>query len=219
MATRLSTIDQNLAASGSSSHKFARVLFGIMGQGRVVTVRQGDESDLEMLYAMYAETAVRDEFAIRGKDYYLALWRTFLSAGMLVPLIAELEGQNLAGLMLFVFDGSSWYLHGMSTDAHRNLMPTYLLQWEAMRVSKERGCKLYDLWGAPNEFSEDDSMWGVFRFKEGLGGQVVRTVGAWDLPLRPWVFRLYTQVWPRIMDVLRSVGRARTRKTLEGADQ
>ena len=114
---------------------------------RGVTVRQGNEADLEMLYAMYAETAVRDGFAIRGKDYYLALWRTFLDAGILVPLVAELEGQALAGLMLFVFGGASWYLHGMSTEAHRNLMPTYLLQWEAMRIAKARGCQLYDLWG------------------------------------------------------------------------
>ena len=37
MATRLSTIDQNLAASGSSSHRFARVLFGIMGLVFVIT--------------------------------------------------------------------------------------------------------------------------------------------------------------------------------------
>ncbi len=185
---------------------------------RGVSVRQGGEEDLEMLYSLYAETAIRDEFAIRGKEYYLALWRTFLSAGMLVPLIAEVEGQAVAGLMLFIFGDSSWYIHGMSSEAHRNLMPTYLLQWEAMRVAKAKGCRWYDLWGAPNEFDENDSMWGVYRFKEGLGGKVIRTVGAWDLPLRPLVFQLYAQVWPRVMDVLRSVGRARTRNTLEGAE-
>lgn len=185
---------------------------------RGVTVRRGSAADLEMLYALYAETAVRDGFAIRGKEYYLTLWHTFLEAGTLVPLIAEVEGQAVAGLMLFVFGGASWYIHGMSSGAHRNLMPTYLLQWEAMRASQEMGCQSYDLWGAPNEFSEEDSMWGVYRFKEGLGGQVVRTIGAWDLPLRPVVFKLYAQVWPRIMDVWRSVGRARTRKTLEGVE-
>lgn len=185
---------------------------------RGVTVRQGSAADLEMLYAMYAETAVRDNFAIRGEDYYLTLWRTFLDAGMLIPLIAEVEEAPISGLMLFVFGGASWYIHGMSSEAHRNLMPTYLLQWEAMRVSKALGCRVYDLWGAPNEFVESDSMWGVYRFKEGLGGQVMRTVGAWDKPLRPLVFKLYAQVWPRIMDVWRRLGRARTRKTLEGAD-
>jgi lipid II:glycine glycyltransferase (peptidoglycan interpeptide bridge formation enzyme) len=59
-------------------------------------------------------------------------------------------------------------------------------------------------------------MWGVYRFKNGLGGRVVRTIGAWDLPLRPTFFRLYTQVWPRIMGILRALGRAKTQKSLEG---
>lgn len=183
---------------------------------RGVTVRRGDKHDLEMLYEMYAETAVRDGFAIRGEDYYQQVWHTFLDAGMLVPLIAEVESEPISGLMLFVFGGVSWYLYGMSRDVHRNLMPTYLLQWEAIRVSKEWGCQVYDLWGAPDVFDENDSLWGVYRFKKGLGGQVIRTIGAWDLPLRPAVFSLYTRVWPRMMDILRTLGRVKTQKSLEG---
>ena len=183
---------------------------------RGVTVRQGGAGDFEMLYQMYAETAVRDGFAIRGREYYLPVWQTFFESGMLVPLIAEVEGQAVAGLMLFIFDGVCWYLHGMSTDQHRNLMPTYLLQWEAAVIGKQRGCRVYDLWGAPDVFDESDSMWGVYRFKQGLGGQVLRTVGAWDKPLRPLVFQLYSRVWPRIMDLLRARGRAKTRQEITG---
>ena len=93
-------------------------------------------------------------------------------------------------------------------------MPTYLLQWEAMRVSREKGCTRYDLWGAPDEFIESDSLWGVYRFKRGLGGEVVRTGGAWDLPLMPVVFTLYAQVWPRIMGLLRARGRRQTQQDL-----
>jgi lipid II:glycine glycyltransferase (peptidoglycan interpeptide bridge formation enzyme) len=183
---------------------------------RGVSVRQGGPDDFEMLYQMYAETAVRDGFAIRGREYYLAVWQTFFASGMLVPLIAEVEGQAVAGLMLFIFDGVCWYLHGMSTDQHRNLMPTYLLQWEAVLVGKQRGCRVYDLWGAPDVFDESDSMWGVYRFKQGLGGWVLRTIGAWDKPLRPLIFQLYARVWPRIMNVLRARGRAKTRQEIAG---
>jgi lipid II:glycine glycyltransferase (peptidoglycan interpeptide bridge formation enzyme) len=167
-----------------------------------------------MLYQMYAETAVRDGFAIRGKEYYLAVWQTFWDGGMLTPLIAEVEEQPVAGLMLFHYGGTAYYLHGMSRVVHRNLMPTYLLQWEAMRVAKEKTCSRYDLWGAPDEFVESDSLWGVYRFKRGLGGEVVRTVGAWDLSLKPVVFALYAQVWPRIMGLLRARGRRQTQQDL-----
>lgn len=181
-----------------------------------VSVRRGDLDDLELLFGMYAETAVRDGFAIREKHYYLSVWQTFLDSEMLVPLIAEVEGQPVAGLMLFIFGGVAWYIYGMSKDMHRNLMPTYLLQWEAIRLAKEKGCRVYDLWGAPDRFDPEEPMWGVYRFKQGLGGQVVRTIGAWDLPLRPVVFRLYAQVWPRLMDLIRARGRVLTRQALEG---
>jgi len=70
----------------------------------------------------------------------------------------------------------------MSLEAHRERCRIYLLQWEAMQRAKASGCSVYDLWGAPDEFNETDSMWGVFRFKEGLGGEVIRTLGAWDYP-------------------------------------
>ena len=64
-----------------------------------------------------------------------------------------------------------------------------------MRWAKARGCTIYDLWGIPDEvganpdaYTEPESwgeggLWGVYRFKQGFGGQVVRYTGAWDMPL------------------------------------
>lgn len=206
----LTQSEDDLLAAMKSKTRYNVRLAGRRG----VTVRQGRPADFDLLYRMYAETAVRDGFAIRGQEYYQAVWQTFSKSGMLTPLVAEVEGEAVAGLMLFAFGGRCWYLHGMSTEAHRNLMPTYLLQWEAMRTGKALGCRTYDMWGAPDEFSEADDMWGVYRFKEGFGGRVLRTIGAWDKPLRPLVFQLYARVWPRIMDVLRARGKTRTRQGL-----
>jgi lipid II:glycine glycyltransferase (peptidoglycan interpeptide bridge formation enzyme) len=79
-----------------------------------------------------------------------------------------------------------------------------------MRRAKTAGCKAYDLWGAPDRFDESDSLWGVFRFKRGLGGTVVRTLGAWDFTPRPFWYQLYAQVIPRVLDLMRLRGRSRT---------
>lgn len=183
-----------------------------LSQRKGVQVRIGGQTDLAPLYRMYAETSVRDGFVIRDETYYLSLWQTFMARGLVQPLIAEVEGEMVAGIFLFTFAGRAWYLYGMSRQAHREKMPNYLLQWEAMRLAKTHGCTQYDLWGAPDVFDESDSMWGVFRFKEGLGGQVVRTVGALDYPSRPLLYTLYTRVLPRLLDLMRSRGRARTRQ-------
>ena len=177
-----------------------------------VVVRVGIEEDLPALYQIYAETSIRDGFVIRDEGYYLQLWEIFFQAGLLTPLIADYNGEIIAAVMLFHYAGKAWYIHGMSRDQHREKMPNYLLQWEAMRHAKAAGCLVYDLWGAPDEFNENDSMWGVFRFKEGLGGRVSRTLGAWDFPTKPIIFKMYTQVLPKVLDVMRRRGKEKTRQ-------
>ncbi len=183
-----------------------------LAERKGVKVRQASEHDLGLLYRMYAETSVRDGFIIRPESYYRQVWSTFMQKGMAYPLIAEVEGEAVAGLVLFVFAGRAWYLYGMSRDVHREKMPNYLLQWEAMRLARQLGAREYDLWGAPEVFDESDSMWGVFRFKEGLGAQVVRTLGAWDYPVAPLGYRLFTRVIPRLLDVMRWRARRKLRR-------
>ncbi len=183
-----------------------------LAERKGVAVRSAVEGDLAELYRMYAETSVRDGFVIRPADYYLTLWRAFMQAGLAQPLIAEVAGEAVAGLVLFTFGRRAWYLYGMSRAAHREKMPNYLLQWEAMRRAKAAGCEIYDLWGAPDVFDERDSLWGVFRFKEGLGAEVVRTPGAWDFTTRPLLYDLYTRLLPRLLDVMRRRGRAATQR-------
>jgi lipid II:glycine glycyltransferase (peptidoglycan interpeptide bridge formation enzyme) len=187
-----------------------------LAQKKGVTVRVGGAEDYALLYRMYAETSVRDGFLIRGEDYYQTVWRTFGQSSMPFsePLIAEVDGQPVGAVSMFYFAGHAIYLFGMSSEAHREKMPNSLLQWEAMRRAKELGCKTYNLWGAPNEFNESDGLWGVFRFKEGLGGYVLRTIGAWDFSPSPMLYRMYTEFLPRLMDVMRRRGKARTRQSL-----
>jgi len=189
-----------------------------------VTVRTGIVEDLPMLYKMYAETSVRDGFVIRDESYYQTVWQMFMQSSIVnrqsslpwaEPLIAEVEGKPVAAIFVFYFADRAYYIYGMSREAHREKMPNYLLQWEAMQRAKAVGCSLYDLWGAPDEFNESDSMWGVFRFKEGLGGQVVRTLGAWDYTPKPFWYKMYSEILPRVLDMMRSRGKSRTQQALE----
>ena len=186
-----------------------------LAERRGVTVRPGNLDDLDLLFNMYAETSLRDGFTIRNADYYLSLWRDFITAGMAEPLLAEVDGEPVAGVIIFRFGGRAWYMFGMSREAHREKMPNYLLQWEAMVRAKQEGCVSYDLWGAPDEFDKTDPLWGVFRFKAGLGAEVVRFIGAWDLPLNPLLYRTYTQLIPRVLEIMRRRGEEETRSVID----
>jgi lipid II:glycine glycyltransferase (peptidoglycan interpeptide bridge formation enzyme) len=207
------TIDLTASEDELLSRMKQKTRYNVRLAGRKgVKVRRGGMEDLPSVYDMYAATSVRDGFVIRGQDYYKAAWGNFLQAKMADLLIAEVDEEPVAGLFLYYFARKAWYLYGMSHTLHREKMPSSLLQWEAIKCAKDKGCTVYDLWGAPDVFDSSDPMWGVYRFKEGLGGQVVRHIGAWDLPIRPLYYRLYAQFMPKILNVLRMRGKSITRQ-------
>ena len=210
-----------------------------LAEKKGVSVRVGNLEDLPMLYKMYAETSVRDGFVIRNEEYYKTVWELFMAGNQpqfsksqvsnlgapitnyelpfTEPLIAEVNDEHIAAIFIFYFASRAYYVYGMSHDVHREKMPAYLLQWEAMKRAKAKDYSVYDLWGAPDVFDESDSMWGVYRFKEGFGGKVVRTLGAWDYaPNRLW-YSMYSEIIPRVLDVMRSRGKAKTKQSLGGA--
>ena len=119
---------------------------------------------------------------------------------MAALLIASYNGQDLAGIMIFTAGSTAWYLYGASTNAERNRMPTYAVQWAAIQWARARGCAVYDLWGVPDadeatleaEFEQrSDGLWGVYRAKRGYGGQVVRRMPAWDFVYSAPIYSLY----------------------------
>lgn len=187
-----------------------------------VSVRAATPEDINTLIHMYAETSVRDDFVIRNEAYYREVWNAFmfnkaqkrLDQPSAEALVAEVEGEPVAGVLVFRFANKAWYLYGMSRSEHRDMMPNYLLQWEAITRSKAAGCKVYDLWGAPDDFVESDPLWGVYRFKEGLGGTVHRYLGAWDLPINTMLYKLYTRTLPGLLDIMRQRGKANTRQLI-----
>jgi lipid II:glycine glycyltransferase (peptidoglycan interpeptide bridge formation enzyme) len=170
---------------------------------RGVTIRNGSLDNLDTLYELYTTTGERNDFLIRPKDYYLKLWRYFMENDLAQALIAEYENKPIAHVILFHFGQTCWYFYGASSNEERERMPNYALQWEAMKWAKKRGYTVYDMWGAPNEFNEDDPMWGVFAFKRGFRGTVERRLGAWDYAPNLLLYKLYTEAWPRLREVLR----------------
>lgn len=106
-------------------------------------------------------------------------------------LMARRDGELLAGIVVALHHSHATYLFGASSNQNRNLMATYLLQWEAMRLAKQEGCVQYDLFGIPFRDDPTDPMFGLYRFKTGFGGTIVNRPGSWDYPLLSAGYALY----------------------------
>ncbi len=171
-----------------------------LGPKKAVTVRHGSSADALRFGELMQLTAQRDGFHARPPEYYQSAYEAFAPSGEAVLLIASYNGQDLAGAMIFRCGENAYYFYGASSDAERNRMPTYILQWEAIRWAKRQGALRYDLWGIPDadeaaleaEFeARQDGLWGVYKFKRGFGGEVRRSVGAWDLVNNRAIYALY----------------------------
>jgi len=169
-----------------------------LAEKKGVTVRTWD--DIQSFHKMMLVTGGRDGFGIHSLEYYKRAYELLQPKGLGEILVAEYEGKPLAALFVSRNGHRAYYLYGASTDEERNRMPTYLLQWEAIKWAKARGCEEYDLWGVPDEDeatleanfeSRHDGLWGVYRFKRGFGGELKRAAQAMDRVYNPLLYWAY----------------------------
>lgn len=169
-----------------------------LAEKKGVTVRAWD--DIKSFHKMMLITGGRDGFGVHSLEYYQRAYNLLHPKQMGELLVAEYEGKPLAALFVARHGKRAYYLYGASTDEERNRMPTYLLQWEAMKWAKARSCKEYDLWGVPDEDevsleanfeARHDGLWGVYRFKRGFGGELKRAIQAMDRVYNPLLYWAY----------------------------
>ncbi|HHX50534.1 MAG TPA: peptidoglycan bridge formation glycyltransferase FemA/FemB family protein [Clostridia bacterium] len=164
---------------------------------RGVTVRiTKNKDDLKIFYSILQETAERDEFLIRSYEYFSTIWDQLVENGLAEFFLAEYEGEVIAGTLALVMGKKAWYSYGASSNRHRQVMPNYLLQWEMIRWAKNLGCTLYDFRGVPGQLTEDNPLYGLYRFKKGFNGEYVEFVGEYDLILSPFYYRLWQVAEP-----------------------
>lgn len=187
-----------------------------LAERKGVTVREMSAAELPAFHALMQATGERDRFATHSADYYTAAFHLLVPQHA-VFLLAEYEGEPLGAIVVAAVGNTACYLWGASSDRQRNLMPNHALQWAGIRWARRQGATRYDFWGIPDELGKlaqalrggDGSgipsdelpvdleklpageLWGVYRFKQGFGGEIVRTVGAWDSALDTVGFRIY----------------------------
>src|SRR5919199_1477754 len=146
------------------------------------------EEGFETFYGWMKATSERKEGYIlrRSRDYLRSVMQAMHDAGQGYLFFAEHEGTPLAGMYVFTFGEKYWYMYGASSDKKRTLKPNYLLQWEVMRWAKRHGLTHYDMVGAPKpeDLDESNSLWSVYKFKEGFGGEIADSLGCFDLTVK-----------------------------------
>lgn len=146
-----------------------------------VTVRKSRNIyDVTEFYRLFSETATRNNFFAEPFGFFLNLGASFFGSGQAELYFADYQGQTLGSILVTTFGIRATYLYGGSTSVHREVMPNYLLQWEAIKSTKEAGCIEYDFFGYDPFGTSDHLYAGISRFKKQFGGRSVETIGARD---------------------------------------
>jgi lipid II:glycine glycyltransferase (peptidoglycan interpeptide bridge formation enzyme) len=171
-----------------------------------VQVRAGGEADLAAFHGIMRATGARAGFGVHSESYYRAAWRHFQPRSRL--LLAELDGRLVAAHLVFADARAGLYLYSGADEAGMKAGANHLLEWHALRWANGLGCERYDLWGVPDALgrvaaapdeaarvaleaeAQADPLIGVYRFKKGFGGRVVRYLPAYDLVLMPALYPL-----------------------------
>lgn len=152
-----------------------------------VEVRSVGIEGLPIWYALYAETARRNGLYLNDIHYFrnvLASKMECLDEEVNVQLlIAYFDNTPLAAMFLILSAHRATYLYGASSSTGRNLMPTYALQWRAIQLAKAHRCFEYDIFGIAPSPNPAHPMYGLYKFKQGFGGEIYHQLGCWDYPL------------------------------------
>lgn len=157
-----------------------------------------DEVSFDEVWPLFETTGARGEFGLHKKAYYVQMLEELDEVFLAT---ARFEGKIIAACLMMDYAGTRTYLHGASSNEHRNVMAPHLLHWELVKEAKEKGVDWYDWWGVAPEGAGKDHAWaGVSRFKRGFPGEEVSYAGTYDVVRRPlwyWGYQVARKILKR----------------------
>jgi len=162
------------------------------------------KDDLKIFYNILQETAKRDNFLIRGYEYFEWIWDYMVDNDYARIFLAEYEEQVISATLAMILGDKVWYLYGASSNRYRNVMPNYLIQWEMIQWAKKKGCLIYDFRGVSGDINENNPLYGLYKFKKGFNGKLTEFIGEWDAVYSRGFYWLWTRILPIYLKVSRA---------------
>ena len=159
-----------------------------LAERKGVTVKRGDIKDFKKFYDILKTTSSRDGFFINEFDYYKQMIENIKDA----VFLCAYHGDELLAAAIFTYTkNQALYYYGASSNNFRNLMAPYLLQWNAIKIAKEKKCKYFDFLGISDPDIKNDRLSGVTDFKLKFGGKVTRFNPSYIIVHNFFIFALY----------------------------
>ena len=180
-----------------------------------VQVSLGSRDDISAMHRLYGETAQRNGFTPQPEEYFSAMWDTLGGdfPGRFWVHLATHEGEVVAASATAQVGGRAQGVFAATSTQRSPLKPSNALYWSIIRQAIAARADLFDIGGVNDTVAEQDPAAGLVRFKADMGASAHESVGAWDLPLRPGLYAVFTRLLPlygRATDALRALRASRS---------
>ena len=147
----------------------------------VVIEKRNDLEAVEEFNKIYQATYERQDFVPFSSDY---LKKEFLAFENNIEIfLGKYKGDVTAGAMIIYWQNKGYYHQGASSREYPKIPVSHLLQWEALKEAKARGCDLYSFWGVAPQDEPKHPWQGITLFKQGFGGELEKYARTQDFVL------------------------------------
>jgi len=157
-----------------------------------------DIKDLDIFNKIYQATAYRHHFFPFSLNYLQNQFSSFSPDNQISIFLGKYKGEIVSAAVIVFWQNSGFYHHGASLPKYNKIPVSYLLQWEAIKEAKRRGCQVYNFWGIAPEITQESQTsksrhpWaGLSLFKMGFGGKRKEYVKTQDFPISPFYWLTY----------------------------
>ncbi len=166
-------------------------------------IKTDNPKAVETYNELYQKTADRHDFVPFSLKYLKNEFAAFDKDNEILTFLAKYKGEIVSAAMIIYWSGIGFYHQGASIRKYPKIPTSYLLQWEAIKEAKQRGCSRYNFWGIAPTDDPDHPWHGLTKFKKGFGGERLDYVKTQDLPL---TFKYYfTYLIERIRKIKRGL--------------
>ena len=138
-------------------------------------------SSIKQFFKLQTLTAKRQRFVPFSYKYLYEEFKAFSKTNRVLVYTAYFGNKLLTMAFIIFYGKEAVYHHGASTLDGRKYPGAYVIQWEAVKEAKKRGCTRYNFWGVASPNDTNHRFYGVSVFKRGFGGYDLQYLPAQDL--------------------------------------
>lgn len=184
--------------------KDEKILLAEMSKDARYSIRRAQKNGVKVeiskrydeFYRLLKKRGKSRGFHVQRKKEFDARIKAFGERAFLMAAYKPPNEQLLAGALILLHDGNTYYLQAASNDLGRRLYAPYLIMRESLKLAQQKKCETLDLEGVYDPRYAPFKNWKDFTiFKKKFGGKEITYIGAFLKYYNP-IFKSLSQYAP-----------------------